>query len=175
MPVEFLTDDQAASCGRFTGVPTQVELERFCFLDDADLALIAQHRGDHSKLGFGLQLATVRALGTFLADPLDVPTVVVDYVAAQVDVADPSCVKPYAPPPPTQFLTASIAAGMKHHLAHDLAWARALCRVRSRSVRSLIRCSSPRGYWSGAVGSPRAVWPCNSAPGTNIGRDRNCI
>jgi hypothetical protein len=38
---------------------------------------------------------TVRHLGRFLEDPLDVPTVVVDYVAPQVDVADPSCVKAY--------------------------------------------------------------------------------
>lgn len=95
MPVEFLTDEQAAAYGRFVVVPTQVELERYCFLDDADLALIAEHRGGHSKLGFGLQLVTVRSVGRFLTDPLDVPTAVVDYVAAQLDVADPSVVKRY--------------------------------------------------------------------------------
>jgi hypothetical protein len=43
-----------------------------------------------------LQLVTVRHVGAFLADPLDVPLVVLDYVAAQLGVADPSCVKRYA-------------------------------------------------------------------------------
>ncbi|MQA80271.1 MAG: DUF4158 domain-containing protein, partial [Streptosporangiales bacterium] len=44
MPVDFLSDEQAAAYGRFTGVPSQAELEQFCFLDDADLALVAQRR-----------------------------------------------------------------------------------------------------------------------------------
>lgn len=52
MPVQFLTNEQAAAYGRFTGVPSQAVLERSCFLDDADLALVAQRRGDHSKLAW---------------------------------------------------------------------------------------------------------------------------
>jgi TnpA family transposase len=81
--------------GRFAGAPDQSVLERFFFLDDGDRGLVAAKRGDHNRLGFGLQLVTVRHLGRFLEDPLDVPTVVVDYVASQVGVADPSCVKAY--------------------------------------------------------------------------------
>jgi hypothetical protein len=42
-----------------------------------------------------LQVATVRALGLFLEDPLDVPTEAVDYVAVQVGAADPSVAKEY--------------------------------------------------------------------------------
>jgi hypothetical protein len=71
-------------------------LELFFFLDESDLELVARWRGDHNRLGFGLQLGTVRALGTFLTDPRDVPVEAVDYVAGQVEVADPSCVKRYA-------------------------------------------------------------------------------
>jgi len=51
VPVEFLTDAQAAAFGRFTGLPSQAELERFFFLDDADLGRVAPRRGAHNRLG----------------------------------------------------------------------------------------------------------------------------
>ncbi|TSD93050.1 DUF4158 domain-containing protein, partial [Skermania sp. ID1734] len=76
VPVEFLSDEQARAFGRFTGIPTREDLDRFAFLDDADLELISRRRSDYSKLGYGLQLVTVRWLGTFLPDPLDVPVAV---------------------------------------------------------------------------------------------------
>ncbi|WP_442941933.1 DUF4158 domain-containing protein [Nonomuraea sp. NBC_00507] len=53
------------------------------------------HRGRHIRCGFALQLVTVRYLGRFLADPLEVPNEVLDVVAAQVGIEDPSCVKRY--------------------------------------------------------------------------------
>jgi hypothetical protein len=78
------------------GPPSPLELEKLFFLDDADKRLIDRHRGSWSRLGFALQLVTVRYLGCFLAaDPLAVPTEVVDVVAAQLEIADPSCVKRY--------------------------------------------------------------------------------
>jgi len=95
MPVEFLTDDQAAAYGRHTQPPTRAQLERFFFLDDADGDLVDRHRGEHNRLGFAVQLGTVRFLGTFLTDPLDVPTPVVAYLADQLKIADPSCLARY--------------------------------------------------------------------------------
>ncbi len=92
---EFLSEEQTASYGRFVGPLGRAELERFFFRDDADRSVVARRRGDRNRLGFGLQLGTVRGLGTFLADPLAVPVEAVDYVAEQVAVADPSCVKAY--------------------------------------------------------------------------------
>ena len=81
MPVEFLTDDEAAAYGRYAGVPSQADLERVFFLDDKDRALVDRRRGEHMKVGFALQLVGVRWLGTFLEDPLDVPGAVLDFMA----------------------------------------------------------------------------------------------
>ena len=36
MPVEFLTDDEAAAYGRYAGAPSQADLERVFFLDFTD-------------------------------------------------------------------------------------------------------------------------------------------
>ena len=88
VPIEFLSDEEAAR-------RHALELEKLFFLDDADKEEVAKQRGDHNRLGFALQLATVRYLGTFLADPLDVPREVVDYLSQQLEVTDPSCVKRY--------------------------------------------------------------------------------
>ncbi|MEO5680763.1 MAG: DUF4158 domain-containing protein, partial [Acidimicrobiales bacterium] len=100
--VEFLSDGQAAAFGRFSGVPTREQLERYFVLDDADRALVGRRRGDQNRLGFSVQLTTVRFLGTFLADPLQVPWVVVEFVASQLGVADPSTVKGYGARLPTK-------------------------------------------------------------------------
>jgi TnpA family transposase len=103
VPVEFLSDEEAARHGRYTGLPSRAELERFFFLDDADKALIAKRRGDHNRLGFSLVLTTARYVGTFFADPLDVPNVVIEYLAEQLQIADPSCVKRYTERAKTRF------------------------------------------------------------------------
>ncbi|MFI9533652.1 DUF4158 domain-containing protein [Nocardia fusca] len=89
-----MRDEGAAGNGRF-GALSRVELERFFHLDDEDRKLIAARRRDSNRLGFALQLTTVRYLGMFLPDPLDVPAEVVDYLAEQLDIADPTCVRSY--------------------------------------------------------------------------------
>jgi TnpA family transposase len=101
MPVEFLTDEEAAVFGCYAGPPTRAELDRMFYLDDEDLRLIAKRRGDHMRLGFGLQLTTVRYLGTFLTNPLDVPPLVTEHLAGQLGIADPSCVARYTDRPHT--------------------------------------------------------------------------
>lgn len=101
MPVEFLTDEQAAAYGRFIGRPSRQQLERFFWLNDADCSRIGRRRRDATALGYAVQLGTVRFLGTFLTDPLDVPWPVVVFVAGQLGIADPSCVKDYGSRPMT--------------------------------------------------------------------------
>jgi TnpA family transposase len=63
--------------------------------DDADRDLVMQRRGDHNRLGFAVQLETVRFLGTFLDDPIAVPRGVVTHVAGQLAIADPTCLARY--------------------------------------------------------------------------------
>jgi TnpA family transposase len=102
MPVDFLSDGEAARYGRFAGAPGRVELEKLFFLDNADKALIRKKRGPHNRLGYAVQLTSVRYIGRFLADPLDgVPTEVIDYLAEQLGIADASCLKQYAQREPT--------------------------------------------------------------------------
>ena len=65
-------------------------------LHDEDRRLIAQRRGNHNRLGFGVQIGTLRFLGTFLADPVNIPVGVIAYVASQLGIANPQCIVRYA-------------------------------------------------------------------------------
>jgi hypothetical protein len=56
-------------------------LERFFHLDDEDRRLIEARHRDYNRLGFALQVVTVRHLGMFLRDPLEVPPELVAYLA----------------------------------------------------------------------------------------------
>jgi hypothetical protein len=55
MPVEFLTDDEAAAYGRYAGVPSQADPER---------VPVDRRRGPHMKPGFALQRVTIRWAGS---------------------------------------------------------------------------------------------------------------
>ena len=96
MAFEYLSDEQVRRYGAFVADPSPEELERFFFLNAEALELARTKRRRHNRLGWAVQWGTVRMLGTFLEDPLEVPQVVVDYAAEQLGVDDPSCVKAYA-------------------------------------------------------------------------------
>lgn len=100
---EFLAARQREAFGRFVGPPPLEDLERCFLLDDEDRRLVGRRRGDANRLGFALQLTTVRYLGTFLDDPLDVPSVVLDDLAGQLGIADASQAKGYLERRQTRF------------------------------------------------------------------------
>ncbi|MEO7836436.1 MAG: DUF4158 domain-containing protein, partial [Acidimicrobiales bacterium] len=139
-----------AGCGRFPVVPSRADLERFCFLDDADRRLIAKRRGDHNRLGFALQVVTVRYLGTFLADPLDVPTAVSAYVAGQLEIADPSCVKAYLEREKTRF---------EHQwvIAEEYGW-RSFADVEAELTRWVEDRAWTTGEGPGSISDAAVLW-----------------
>lgn len=96
MPVSFLSHTQRENYGRYTGAPTPNDLARYFHIDDVDRGVIAQKRGEHNRLGFAVQLGTVRYLGTFLDDPLAVPTPVLQSLARQLYIENVDSLQAYS-------------------------------------------------------------------------------
>ena len=101
MPIDFLSPGQLASYGRYGEPPSAAQLERFFHFDERDRTLIARRRGDHNRLGFAVQLGTVRFLGTFLPRPTEVPEIVTRRVAEELAVEDPGRLAEYGRRDPT--------------------------------------------------------------------------
>lgn len=70
MPVSFLTDRERERLDRFPVEIPPEDIGAYFTLSPSDLAQLHGQRGDHNRLGFALQLGTVRFLGTFLTDTL---------------------------------------------------------------------------------------------------------
>lgn len=95
MPSRFLSDEQRARYGRYAGAPNDEQLARHFHLDAADRELVGTMRGAHNRLGFAVQLGTVRFLGVFLDDPTQTPPAVITTMARQLGETVPPCLDAY--------------------------------------------------------------------------------
>jgi len=86
MPIQFLQPAERLRLESFPAKPSKADLAKFMRLSPADFKLISKLRGDKNRLGFSLQLCSLRFLGFF--PKLDtVPDIVIDYVAEQLGVS----------------------------------------------------------------------------------------
>lgn len=88
MPVSFLSATQWERYGCYPETLTTDELARYFHLDDDDREWIATKRRDSNRLGYALQLTTVRFLGAFLEDPTAVPDTVLCTLSTQLRISD---------------------------------------------------------------------------------------
>jgi hypothetical protein len=95
MPVSFLSSTQRERYGHYPDALSNDELARYFHLNDDDCEWIATKRRDSHRLGYALQLTTVRFLGTFLADPVAVPGAVLHTLSSQLGITDTACVLAY--------------------------------------------------------------------------------
>lgn len=74
------------SFGTFEGISSADQLRLYFQLTDFDRALIDEMRSATTKLGFAVQLSSVRFLGTFPTNLQQVPAEVIDYLAKQLTI-----------------------------------------------------------------------------------------
>ncbi len=123
MPVEFLTEAQKERYANFADEPSPEELARYFHFDDTDRELISKRRGANNRLGFALQLGTVRFLGTFLSNPIGIPPGVIAYVGQQLEITDASSLPKYIAREATRLEhTAEIRSAYAYQDFNDPPW-----------------------------------------------------
>ena len=86
MPIGFLTEGERERLSRFPEHIPEDDLSAFFFLSPADHHAVNRQHDDHTRLGFALQLCTLRYLGFVPHDLGAAPPAAVGYVAEQLQV-----------------------------------------------------------------------------------------
>lgn len=87
MPVQFLSEADHVRLNRFPEEIPKEDLFKFFLLSEADLTEVSKQRSNSSRLGFALQLCVLRYLG-FVPDDFQLaPPLLVQYVAAQLQIS----------------------------------------------------------------------------------------
>jgi Domain of unknown function (DUF4158) len=102
VPTDFLTDDHLRVYASFHSEPTLGDLEQHCQLGARDIELILERRSNHSRLGFAVQLCTLRLLHAFPNDFSGTPATLVEHVARQLQI-DPNVLPRYLERRNTRF------------------------------------------------------------------------
>lgn len=94
MPVRFLSDADRDRLSTFPPEVAEEDLVAHFTLSPDDQAIVRRRRREHNRLGFALQLCTLRFLGFIPDDLTRAPSAVVAYLADQLD-ADRSELQSY--------------------------------------------------------------------------------
>ncbi|PZN68756.1 MAG: hypothetical protein DM484_30965 [Candidatus Methylumidiphilus alinenensis] len=85
----FISLSERENLNRFPSDIPEDDLIAFFTLSTIDKGLLLDRRGDHNRLGFALQLCTVRYLGYCPDDLAHIPQTVTSYLAKQLDITSP--------------------------------------------------------------------------------------
>lgn len=94
MPTRFLTATQREKRSRFPREITREEVVRYFSLQEAEMKIIANLRGDANRIGYALQLSALRYLGFIPSDLGAAPKEGIHYLADQIG-GDPAAIKIY--------------------------------------------------------------------------------
>ena len=94
MPIGFLTEAERERLNRFPDEIPYDDLSAYFTLSDRDIQAIQRQRGDHNRLGFALQLGTLRYLGFVPDDLSTAPLAAVHFIAGQLELA-PAAMQQY--------------------------------------------------------------------------------
>ena len=95
MPIHIFTEAERAKLDTFPEEITHDDLVTFFTLSEADHAQLPIYSASYNRLGFALQLCTLRFMGFVPEELTRIPPAVVEYVAEQIGV-EPHVVK-YGP------------------------------------------------------------------------------
>jgi hypothetical protein len=101
MPLGFLTQAERARLRRFPAHIPEDDLNVFFLLSETDQPAGNRQQDDHTRLGFALQLCTLRYLGFVPHDRETAPSSAIEYVAEQLNVP-PEAIQSYDARIPTR-------------------------------------------------------------------------
>src|SRR5262245_40311387 len=87
MPVQLFTEAERARRNRFPEVIAYEDLVTFFTLTERDLDSIPRYSAPHNRLGYALQLCTLRFMGFVPDDLTNAPSAAVTFLAQQLTVS----------------------------------------------------------------------------------------
>ena len=98
---ELLTDQQRQEIKQIPFDLSEKEMGMYYSLSGYDIEIINQHRRNHNKLGFAVQLCVIRYPGWSFAEINNIPLTVIKYISKQLDI-NPNDFSYYAKREPTK-------------------------------------------------------------------------